>query len=143
MKLKKQNRKRIQFFSLMEVIIAITIVALVAAIAIKQLSGKTEGALIKISQTALTSLSGDILRFKLDTGKLPENIDELVENTRNLQGWVQYMTEVPTDGWKNPIEYVKDSNSSKGYTLTSLGADGQSGGEGINADLIYPKAKKQ
>ena len=138
MKLKKTNKKRMKFFSLMEVIIAITIVALVAAIAIGKLTTQTDGALIKVTQTELSALSGDITRFKLNTGKLPQDLNDLVQNSRNLQGWIKIRDVVPVDSWKNPIKYEQSSTNTKGYILTSLGSDGQEGGEDANADITFP-----
>ena len=41
----------------------------------------------------------------------------------------------PTDGWENELQYVAPGSEGRPYDLFSLGADGQQGGEGQDADL--------
>jgi general secretion pathway protein G len=42
---------------------------------------------------------------------------------------------VSKDPWGNDYQYVYPGTHGKEYDLYSLGADGQPGGEGINADI--------
>ncbi|MEO1850218.1 MAG: type II secretion system protein GspG, partial [Psychrobacter sp.] len=39
------------------------------------------------------------------------------------------------DGWENELQYVSPGSEGRAYDLFSLGADGQQGGEGQDADL--------
>ena len=41
----------------------------------------------------------------------------------------------PTDGWENELQFVSPGSEGRPYDLFSLGADGQQGGEGQDADL--------
>ena len=41
----------------------------------------------------------------------------------------------PTDGWENEMQYVAPGSEGRPYDLFSLGADGQQGGEGQDADI--------
>ena len=43
--------------------------------------------------------------------------------------------EVPTDPWGNPYQYRFPGERGGAYDLYSLGADGEPGGEGLNADI--------
>ena len=48
-----------------------------------------------------------------------------------------YLSEntVPQDPWGNPYLYVFPGAHGKAYDLYTLGADGQPGGDGVNADI--------
>ncbi len=45
--------------------------------------------------------------------------------------------EVPTDSWGNEFRYVSPGPNGRDFDLISLGADGQEGGTGRNADIKY------
>ena len=93
---------------------------------------------ILLSKSELSNIIGAVELFKLNTGQLPEDLSELVENKRQLKGWKQQLDEVPVDAWNNPVIFEKSSENRYGFILKSLGADGQAGGEGANADIIVP-----
>src|SRR5205085_1292411 len=46
-----------------------------------------------------------------------------------------YLDRVSKDPWGNEYQYVYPGTHGKTYDLFTLGADGQPGGEGINADI--------
>ena len=52
-------------------------------------------------------------------------------NTSNRQG---YIKSLPKDPWGNDYIFLNPGEYSE-YDLFSLGADGQSGGEGLNQDI--------
>ena len=43
-----------------------------------------------------------------------------------------YLERVPRDAWENDFLYASDGRT---YVLRSLGADGEEGGEDVNADI--------
>jgi general secretion pathway protein G len=45
-----------------------------------------------------------------------------------------YLKKIPTDPWGTPLVYI---NSGGKFELYSLGADGQEGGEGYDADVRF------
>lgn len=47
-----------------------------------------------------------------------------------------YLAQVPVDPWGNPYVYRSPGEGAP-YELISLGADGQPGGEGVDADLSH------
>lgn len=51
---------------------------------------------------------------------------------KSCPAWTGYGSRFQTDAWGRPVNYegVKD-----GYVLRSLGRDGKTGGEGLDADL--------
>lgn len=125
-------------FSLIEIIIVVTIISAIVAIVAPRILGKGDDAKVNLTKSELSSLLGEVELFKLNTGQLPESLDELVENTRQLKGWKQLLDDKPVDQWNTEIIFEKSSDNRYGYTLTSLGADSAPGGEGPNADITVP-----
>ncbi|WP_134599517.1 type II secretion system major pseudopilin GspG, partial [Pseudomonas aeruginosa] len=46
-----------------------------------------------------------------------------------------YLKRLPVDPWGNPYQYIVPGSQGNAYDLLSYGADGRSGGEGLNADI--------
>jgi hypothetical protein len=63
-------------------------------------------------------------KFKVDEGRLPRGLDELVP------GWLERLEEDP---WDRPVRY---ETTAAGYRLACYGADGKPGGRGQNQDVI-------
>ena len=53
-------------------------------------------------------------------------------NFENWKGPYFRSQQIPVDGWGNPYNYNSDGTR---YIILSLGADGKSGGVGVNADV--------
>ena len=74
--------------------------------------------------------------FFLDTGRVPESVDDLLNNARQLEGWKgPYLTEAQSrNSWGH--RYVIRAPGLYGdLDVVSLGADGREGGSGRNADI--------
>ena len=50
------------------------------------------------------------------------------------QNWKPYLDKLPNDPWGRPYQYLNPGIKGE-IDVMSLGADGQAGGEGKNADL--------
>jgi general secretion pathway protein G len=46
-----------------------------------------------------------------------------------------YLNKVPSDPWGTPYKYVSPSPTKGDFEILSMGADGEPGGEGKNADI--------
>lgn len=128
-------------FSLMEIIIVVTIIGLIAAWAATNIFGKQEQVQSRIAKAKLTALSGPLDLYKLDTGRYPntqEGLRALLTNPGNVSNWngpyVKNVDELK-DPWQNELIYKSPGDASRPYDLTSLGADGKAGGEGPNRDI--------
>ncbi len=128
-------------FSLMEIIIVVTIIGLIAAWAATNIFGKQEQAQVRIAKAKLTSLSGPLDLYKLDTGRYPnsqEGLNALLSNPGNVSNWngpyVKNADELK-DPWRNNLIYKSPGDANRAFELTSLGADGKEGGEGPNRDI--------
>ena len=136
------NKRKIKKrqFSLLEVIIAITIVALIAAIAAPNILGQAEKGKIAAAKTEMNNLKNTITQFKLDTGKFPTGLEDLVTNNGGYKNWKQYLEVVPQDPWGNAYVYEIRPDLFNKFEITCYGSDGQSGGEGDNADITLSKS---
>jgi general secretion pathway protein G len=79
--------------------------------------------------------------YKLDTGLFPtteQGLQALRVRPANLNLWAgPYLPqEIPVDPWGRPYFYKYPGEHGDEPDVISYGADGQPGGEGINADIV-------
>jgi general secretion pathway protein G len=80
--------------------------------------------------------------YRLDNFKYPSTdlgLNALVQrpNDPTVRHWREggYLRRISLDPWGNPYQYVFPGTHGLEYDLYTLGADGQEGGEGENADI--------
>lgn len=132
------SRRHAHGMSLIEVIIVIVLIGSVLTLVTSRIMGGQDRANVGIAKTQLVTLSSKIDQFRMDTGKLPDSLDQLVAAS-GMPNWLgpYAKKEELNDPWQNPIAYRKPGESGP-YELVSLGADGQPGGDSVNADLRAP-----
>ena len=121
-------------FSLIEILIVVALIALIAGMVANQVFGGQDRAKVKMAQAQVTALAGKISSFESDVGSLPQRLEDLVTAPGGVKGWLgPYSKEGElVDPWNTPFEYRASGRS---FTVTSLGADRQSGGTGVDADI--------
>ena len=134
-------------FTLVEIMAVLIIVGLLATVAVTNLMGKTDQAKVTTTKANLKVLNGQVLSFKMDTGRYPEEEEglyALIEEPTDVEGWQPggYLnsTELPVDGWGNDFIFQRDPESGKAFVIISYGADGEPEGEDYNADLYSTDA---
>lgn len=132
------KRKQSRGFTLIEMIVVITLIAAVLALVAGKVVQNQRKAQYKLAQTQLTTLSASIDQYQNDVGALPDSLQQLVQS--DAEGWLgpYAKAEELKDPWKNPIEYRKPGDDDRPYSLLSLGVDGQPGGDGVDKDLVAP-----
>ncbi len=135
------QRNRAQGFSLIEIIVVVTIIGLIVAWSVNAIFGKAEQAQAKIAKSKIVALSGPLDIYKLDTGKYPttqEGLKALLQAPSGVPNWngpyVKNAEELK-DPWRNDLIYRSPGSENRAFEIVSLGADGQEGGEGPNRDL--------
>jgi len=98
---------------------------------------------ITTTKANLKSLHMAVNRFKMDTGRFPndeEGLMALIEKPSNVTNYAPggYLdsTEMPRDAWGRDFVYQLWPESGKPFVIMSYGADGEKGGQGYDADLL-------
>ena len=139
MKRIQRRARRAAGFSLIEMLVAVAIIGLLVGLVGPAAMNQLQNSRVKSAEAQISQLRAAIDIFLIDTGRYPkeaEGLSVLVSNTAGVPGWNgPYLRdgEMPTDPWGKPFIYVSGPN---GPRVQSLGADGQEGGEGRNADIL-------
>lgn len=123
-------------FTLVELLLVLVILALIGGLVLPGIIGKAEGAKVKAASSQIDRLSMAVESYYLDTGATPDNLEQLISESGGASGWNGPY--VKTSSLKDPWgrEYVYRYPGEHGdFDIYSLGADGQPGGEGKNADI--------
>ena len=135
----KEKPHRHAGFTLIELMIVLFILGLLAALVAPRLMGRVGKAKQKTAQAQIQMLATALDLYHLDVGRYPtdeEGLRSLYAKPESLSSWSgPYLDKaVPKDPWAR--DYVYKCPGEHGpYDLYSLGADGQPGGEGENADI--------
>jgi general secretion pathway protein G len=134
-----RNRKSSSGFTLIELIIVITLIAAVMAVVAGKVIQNKHQAEYKLAKTQLTTLSASIDQYQSDVGELPDSLQQLISAPQK-DGWLgpYAKAEELKDPWHNAIEYRKPGADDRPFSLTSLGVDGRPGGDGVDKDLVAP-----
>jgi len=125
-----------QGFTLVELLLVLVILALIGGLVLPGIIGKAEGAKDKAAASQVSRLSMAVESYYLDTGSTPESLQQLVEDSGGDTGWngPYVKTSALKDPWGRDYEYVFPGEHGE-FDIFSLGADGQPGGDGKNADI--------
>ncbi len=129
-------------FTLIEIMVVIVIIGLLAAFIVPTVIGKVDEAKVAKAKGDIQALEAALSIFYLDNSKYPtteQGLKALVQqpNDPTIRHWKPggYLERVSKDPWGNDYQYVLPGTHGKAYDVYTLGADGQPGGEGINADI--------
>jgi general secretion pathway protein G len=126
-------------FTLIEILIAIAIVAILGAIVTPMYLGYKKQAAMDATKSSLRTLSTQIEVFNTNVGQYPETLDDLVRRPLNeelAKNWVApLLKKTPKDGWGKPFVYRQTPDAEHPYELYSYGPKGKSApqSEWINA----------
>ncbi|MCU7834263.1 MAG: type II secretion system major pseudopilin GspG [gamma proteobacterium symbiont of Taylorina sp.] len=130
----KQRQKK--GFTLIELLIVMAILALLAGLVGPTLWNKLSGAKRDVVATQIKNIESALDSYRLDMGKFPKELTELVKDSTNKSAWDgPYIKKIPKDAWENNYIYVSPGQHNKDYDLSSMGSDGQEGGEDDGKDI--------
>ncbi len=146
-----RNRKRkrtVRYgFTMLELMAVLIIIGLLATLVVTKVASKIDQARVTTTIANLKTLHAAVNQFKMDTSRFPteeEGLMALIEQPSDVKNWEPggYLetTQIPKDGWGNDFIYELYPESGKPFVIKSLGADGEEGGEGNNADLLSTDA---
>ena len=132
------SRRRSAGFTLIELIIVITLIAAVMALVAGKVIQNQHKAQYRLAQTQMTTLAASIDQYQNDVGALPDSLQQLIKS--DAEGWLgpYAKSDELKDPWHNAIEYRKPGDDDRPFSLLSLGVDGKPGGDGVDKDLVAP-----
>jgi general secretion pathway protein G len=136
--MKTNLNKNARAFTLMELLLVITIISVLAAVVLPRFFGRSQDAKISAASQTIVGTFGIALdMFEQDTGKYPssdEGLNALVSDP-GIRGWrgpyIQSVT-IPPDPWNAQYLYAYPSDltaSETMYDIISAGPDGSPGTE--------------
>ncbi|HUN94445.1 MAG TPA: type II secretion system major pseudopilin GspG [Burkholderiaceae bacterium] len=131
-------------FTLIEIMVVITILGILAALIVPRVVGRTDDARISAAKQDIASLMQALKLYRLDNGRYPtteQGLRSLIERpttepmpTNWKQGGYLDRSSVPKDPWGNEYIYLNPGTHGE-IDVMSYGRDGQPGGEGPDADI--------
>ena len=129
-------------FTLIEIMVVVIIIGLLAAVIVPNVISKVDEARVAKAKTDVQALETALTMFRLDNSKYPTTEQGLAAlmtqpTDPTIKHWRPggYIQRVSKDPWGNDYQYVYPGTHGKEYDLFSMGADGQPGGEGNDADI--------
>src|SRR5712692_5619435 len=134
-----KRNKRESGITLIELLVVMVIIAMFATIVGQRLFRNVERARQTTAKAQISEFESVLDAYRLDVGRYPtsdEGLQALRVRPGSIERWdgPYLRKDVPADPWQR--QYVYHSPGQHGdYDLYSLGADGQEGGDGENADV--------
>jgi general secretion pathway protein G len=125
-------------FSLIEIIVVVVLIGGIVAFAASRILGGGDRAKVNLAKAQVQTLAEKVQQFEMDTGGLPQQIGDLVKAPGNAGGWLgPYAKDAElNDPWNRPYVYTVPGDG-KPFSLVSLGADGEPGGDSVAADIAW------
>lgn len=133
--------KRQSGFTLLEIIVVITIIAILAAYIAPKVAGRADDARISKVKNDIQVLESALELYRLDNFTYPsteQGLQALVtQPSEDVKNWKSggYVKKLRKDPWGNDYQYAKPGREGAEIEIFSYGADGQEGGTGSDADI--------
>jgi general secretion pathway protein G len=138
-----RNRRRLTQagVTLIEMLVVVTIIALFAALVAPKILGRADQARVTAAKVQIQNFQGALAQYKLDTGAFPtteQGLKALRVKPEGVTSWRgPYLPkDAPLDPWGREYIYKYPGEHGDEPDIVSLGADGQPGGEDLNADIV-------
>ena len=137
----KTFRRRAQAgFTLIELMVVLVIIGVLAALIVPNVLDRADDARTTAARTDVNNLMQALKLYRLDNQRYPsaeQGLRALVSKPTAgaiAPNWKPYLEKLPNDPWGRPYQYLNPGVKGE-IDVMSLGADGQPGGEGKNADI--------
>ncbi len=127
-------------FTLIELMVVLVIIGVLATFVVPNVLDRTDDARTSKAVSDVNNLMQQLKLYKLDNQRFPSTEQGLNALTTRPTAapvppnWRRYLDKLPTDPWGRPYQYLNPGLHGE-VDVLSLGADGQPGGEGKDADI--------
>ncbi|WP_240959213.1 type II secretion system major pseudopilin GspG [Novosphingobium olei] len=141
------HRSSEQGFSLVELMVVLFIMALLAAVVAYNVIPVGDKAKVVAARADIATLDQSLEMYRLDLGTYPSQGEGLAALRQPPAGLASpqdyrsggYIKDLPNDPWGHPYQYKVPGEEGRPFEVFSLGADGQPGGSGLDADVTAKK----
>ncbi|GLR15064.1 type II secretion system major pseudopilin GspG [Chitinimonas viridis] len=133
-------QRKQQGFTLIEILVVITILAILGALVVPKIMSRPDEARVVAAKQDVQAILQALNLYKLDNTRYPsteQGIKALVEKPTAGQipgNWKAYLPKLPQDPWGNDYVYLNPGMKGE-VDILSYGADGKAGGENHDADI--------
>jgi general secretion pathway protein G len=127
-------------FTLIELMVVLVIIGVLAALIVPNVLDRADDARVTAARTDVNNLMQALKLYRLDNQRYPtteQGLQALVAKPTASPvppNWKPYLDKLPNDPWGRPYQYLSPGVKGE-IDVMSLGADGQPGGDGKNADV--------
>jgi general secretion pathway protein G len=138
--LRRRTRRDERGFTLVEILVVITIIGLIMALVGPRVINYLGEAKVKAAKIQIESFSSALDLYYLDAGRYPsssEGLAALAQRPGGAAAWNGPYVKggfVPNDPWGHPYVY-RSPGEHGAYDIISYGSDGQEGGTGTASDI--------
>ena len=127
-------------FTLIELMVVLVIIGVLAALIVPNVLERADDARATAAKTDVNNLMQALKLYRLDNQRYPtaeQGLQALLVKPTTgpiPSNWKSYLDKLPNDPWGRPYQYLNPGIKGE-IDVMSFGADGQTGGEGKNADV--------
>lgn len=116
-------------FTLVEMLLVVTIIGILAALVIPKIVGRSEQARVTAAHADIAAIKTALDAFEVDNGFYPKSLADLVAPPSNAKNWHgPYLDKVPSDPWgNNYVYYYPGKHNAGAFDILSVGQDGKEG----------------
>lgn len=136
--MKLQSRAR--GFSLIEIMVVVVILGILAAIVVPKIISRPDEARVVKAKQDILAIQNALDLYRLDNGSYPttdQGLAALVtkpDSNPIPDHWQAYLKALPRDPWGRDYLYLNPGEHGE-IDIFTYGADGQPGGNGVNAEI--------